>query len=348
MGFWKNDSEMHKSIKKGNHYAHLTPIQQSAYDAVVEGLAAFQKKIMAKGISSKEEMERVISAVIWEQPQLFYFNCNVMSIVQTGAGYQFMAEYIYDKKKAMQIAQQIDESANFILSQIITDGMDDYQKCLAIHDYMTENMRYNFSAVSVTYAYDAFNLEGALVKRQAVCEGIAKGVSYLLGKLEVPNIIVCGTSDINEQKIGHAWNMVELDGEYYHMDITWDLQEINHFTNHSHMYFNLDDESMLTNHEWELEDSPSCEAMQENYYVKEKHYFRTIRSFELYVRKFLEAGETYMDIRFEDTLELPDDNGTYLAGIIRKNAAYVRKSMQISHVFNPYNYVFQADFSYLG
>ena len=91
MGFWKNDSEMHKSIKKGNHYAHLTPIQQSAYDAVVEGLAAFQKKIMAKGISSKEEMERVISAVIWEQPQLFYFNCNVMSIVQTGAGYQFMA-----------------------------------------------------------------------------------------------------------------------------------------------------------------------------------------------------------------------------------------------------------------
>ena len=36
MGFWKNDSEMHKSIKKGNHYAHLTPIQQSAYDAVVE------------------------------------------------------------------------------------------------------------------------------------------------------------------------------------------------------------------------------------------------------------------------------------------------------------------------
>ncbi len=346
MGFWKNDAEQ-KNIKKGNHYGNLSPVQQQAYDAVAEGIASFQKKVQAKGISSKEEMEKVILAVIWEQPQLFYFNCNEMSIVQMGSGYIFSVDYIYDKRKSVQMQQQIEESADFILSQVITDGMDSYQKCMAVHDYMTENIRYNFSALSVNYAYDAFTLEGSILKKQAVCEGIAKGVSYLLDKLGITNIIVCGSSDINGQRIGHAWNMVELGGQYYHIDVTWDLQEINHFTNYSHMYFNLDDESMLTNHYWELEDYPSCNSSKENYYVKEKRYFRTIRSFELYAQKFLKDGQAYMDVRFEDTLEIPENGGEYLAGLLKKNASYLRKGFQISYVFNPYNYVFQADITYV-
>ncbi|MCI9531506.1 MAG: hypothetical protein HFH38_07120 [Lachnospiraceae bacterium] len=346
MGFWKHDAGMQKEIRTGNHYSRLSLAQQEAYRAVAGGLAAFQKKIQVNGVSSKEEMERVVCAVIWEQPQLFYFNSSVIDVMQSGSHSVFLPEYIYDKKKAAQVSQQIEESASFLLSQMIADGMDHYQECMAIHDYMTENISYNFSALSVAYAYDAFNLEGVLVKRQAVCEGIAKGVSYLLGRLGIPNTIVCGKSDINGRQMGHAWNMVELGGSHYHLDVTWDLQEINHFTNHSHMYFNLDDESMLTDHEWELEDYPSCSSRKENYYVKEKRYFRTIRGFELYAREFLAGGQGFMDVRFEDTLGFPEDPGGYLAGLIQKNARYLGREVQVSFVFNPYNYVFQADVSY--
>jgi hypothetical protein len=346
MRFKKSTTEILENMKKGYHYCRLSQALQKGYEIVVAGITSFQKKIQIPDVYSKKEIEQIISAVIMEQFHLFYFNPREIRILQTGSLYVFLFEYIYDKKKAEQLFQQIEENANFVLSQIITDDMDDYKKCMAVHDYMTENIRYNFSALSVNYAYDAFTVEGSLIKKQAVCEGIAKGIGYLLDKLKIQNIVVYGSSDIDGQQIGHAWNMMELSGDYYHMDVTWDLQEINHFTNHSHTYFNLDDESMLMNHFWELQDYPRCKSKRENYYVKQKKYFRTFQSFELYVQKFLKENQVYMDVRFEDILEIPDDGGKFLVELVKKNAEYMGKKFQISFVFHPYNYVFQADIVY--
>ncbi len=333
-------------MKKGYYYRKLPPILQKGYDMAAEGIAGYRKKIQIPGISCKEEMEQIIHAVLLEQLQFFYFNKREIGMIQTGDQYAFCFEYLYDKKKSAQMQQQIENQADYILSQIIKEDMTDYDKCLAVHDYMADNVQYNFSAAAVDYIYDAYTVEGIFLKKQAVCEGIAKGISYLLCKLDIDNLIVTGFSDIDGERVAHAWNMIELNGSYYHMDVTWDLQEINHFTNSSHMYVNLDDDAMLENHNWELDDYPSCDKREENYYVKEKRFFRTIRSFELYVQKFMKENQSFMDVRFEDTLDLPDDNGAYLSGIIQKNAAYVGKNYQIALVFHPCNYVLQANVIY--
>lgn len=346
MGFHKSDVEILESRKKGYHYSRLSANQQRGYELAAAALSSFQKKVQIPDIGSKEEMEQIIVAVMMEQFQFFYLNPRKIGILQSGLQYAFSFEYIYDKKQAVQLSEQIERQADFILSQIIKMEMDDYGKCLAVHDYMTENICYQFSALSVNYAYDAFTAEGSLIKKQAVCEGIAKGIGYLLNKLGIENIVVCGFSDIDGERVNHAWNMVKLEGNYYHIDATWDLQEINHFTNHSHMYFNLDDDAMLMNHFWELQNYPRCRMMKENYYVKQKRYFRTFRSFELYVRKVLEEKQNYIDARFEDTLEMPEDGGDFLSEFVKRNAEYMGKKLQISFVFHPWHYVFQADIVY--
>lgn len=348
MAFKKNPAEQLQEIetRKGYYFRKLPPDLQKGYDMAAEGIAGYQKKIRIPGISCKEEMEQIIHAVLLEQLQFFYFNKREIGIVQAGDQYSFAFEYLYDKKKSAQLQEQIENQADYILSQIIEEDMTDYDKCLALHDYMADNVRYNFSAAAVDYIYDAYTVEGIFLKKQAVCEGIAKGISYLLGKLGIENLIVTGFSDIDGERVAHAWNMIKQNNGYYHMDVTWDLQEINHFTNSSHMYVNLDDDAMLENHDWELENYPSCDKREENYYIKEKRFFRSIRSFELYVQKFLKENRSFMDVRFEDTLALPDDNGTYLSSIIQKNAEYVGKSFQIALVFHPGNYVLQANITY--
>ncbi len=346
MELWKNRTGVLDHLEKGFYYEKLSSIQQKGYETVTNGIAAFQKRMQISDVSSKEEAEQIIRAVAMEQFQFFYANLQQISISQSGSQIFFSIEYIYDKKKTAELKRQIEEKADFILSQIIMDDMDDYEKCQAVHDYITENIRYNFSALSVSYVYDAFTVEGALLKKQAVCMGIAKGIAYLLNRLGIYNLIVCGSSDIDGNRINHAWNMARQGGNYYHIDATWDLQEINHFTNHSHMYFNLDDDAMLTNHFWELQDYPNCDSNFENYYVREKRFFRSIHSFELYVRQFLKEKQIYMDIKFEDTLDFADDGGEYVAGLIKKNANYLGMSFQISCIFNFYNYVFQAEITY--
>lgn len=347
MGFFNNSKDTVYKLNKGFLYHQLPDELRSGYDTVGNGILSFQKSIRVMGVSERSDIIRILDTVMLDNPGLCYFNPNEFQIGIMGQAGVISVQYIYDRRKALQIMGDVDEKANFILSQIIADDMTDYDKCLAVHDYMTENIHYNFSAVSVNYVYDAFTAEGSILKHQAVCIGIAKAVALLLMKLGIFCTIVQGMSNIDGKEVEHAWNIIEINKRFYHIDATWDLQEINHFTSRSHMYMNLDDESMLNNHSWNIESYPTCNSNLENYYVKERRYFRTIRSYELYCRRFLKEKNTYMDVRFEDTIEIPNDNGRMLADILIKQAALLGIACQISHLFNSRSFVFQSELHYI-
>lgn len=346
MGFFSNHTEAIFPLKKGLQYQFLPDSLKPGFEILGNGLLNFQRNIRITSVKEKRDLERIFDAVIFDNPAICYFNPNEFSISSFAGGYSISFDYIYDRKKASEIIKRMDDQAEYIISQFIMDDMSDFEKCVSIHDYMTENVHYNFSAMSVDYVYDAFTAEGALIKKQAVCIGISKAMVLILGKIHIPCTIVQGMSTIDGQEVAHGWNLVRLSGNFYHIDVTWDLQEVNHFSSRSHMYMNLDDESMLNNHSWEIEAYPTCNSNAENYYVKEKRYFRTFRSFELYCQRFLKAHLTYMDVRFEDTLEIPDDGGKTIAVIIQKQAGLIGKACRIEFLFNACSFVFQAELHY--
>lgn len=345
MGFFNSNAELIIPLQKGMQYKMLPENLRSSFEILGNGILTFQKTIKIPGIKDKKELERILDAVVNDNPLICYFNPNEFSITYSGS-YAITFDYLYERKKAAEVMKSVESEADFIIDQFIMEDMSDYEKCVAIHDYMTENIHYNFSAMSVNFVYDAFTVEGALLKHQAVCIGISKAVSLILNKMNIPCTIVHGRSGIDGQDLNHGWNMVKLDGNYYHIDVTWDLQEVNRFSSRSHMYMNLDDESMLNNHDWDVEAYPTCNSNKENYYVKEKRYFRTMRSFELYCQRFLKANLTYMDVRFEDTLEIPDDGGRTLAGIVQRQGELLGKRFQLTFLFNACSYVFQAELRY--
>lgn len=96
----------------------------------------------------------------------------------------------------------------------ITGDMSPYERELAIHDRLVEQTAYDESQSQP----QIHNLYGVLVNRLAVCDGYSKAFQYLLYQAGVPCLFVTGQS----QGEGHAWNLVQLDGAYYHVDITWD------------------------------------------------------------------------------------------------------------------------------
>ena len=95
----------------------------------------------------------------------------------------------------------------------------DYDKVKYIHDYIINHCRYNNNAVLNSDAYPtAFTAYGALVEGSAVCEGYAKAFSLLCNEVGVDALLVTGTGKGEP----HMWNMVKCNGQWYHMDVTWD------------------------------------------------------------------------------------------------------------------------------
>ncbi|MCT4542892.1 MAG: leucine-rich repeat domain-containing protein [Vallitalea sp.] len=129
------------------------------------------------------------------------------------------------------------ESANKfkgIINDIIEDGMNDYQKTKAVHDYIIRNVDYDkdyyYKGIE---KYDNVSPEGVLKDGYAICSGYTRLADILLGMCGVKAKYVGGIVDSSKGRAPHAWNIVKIDGKYLHMDVTWDDEDrgisYNHF-----------------------------------------------------------------------------------------------------------------------
>lgn len=129
------------------------------------------------------------------------------------------------------------------LISIIGDEMTDYEKVLAIYDYLGNSVRYNYAVLEaeVEQNYDSSYLEGVFNTKSATCLGYAKAFSVMCNVLGIKAITVVG--DVGEEGVGHAWNKVYLDGKWYNVDATTGSKEFNGYNGVTHSTFMLSDTS---------------------------------------------------------------------------------------------------------
>lgn len=333
-------------VLSGYHYTRLNQQEQEIYTKVAEGIAAMQKKITFT-YSGSEDIQKILKAVEKDNPQFFYLDKSAIQMAGIGKNASITPPYLYDKKTAEMLYEKLNAAADKLLAGIIKEGMNDFEKVTAVHDYLTGNVMYNFSALVSKIAFDAHSIEGPLLKRCAVCEGIAKTFAWLMTKLEIPVLCVSGASVIDGQKGNHMWNMVGLDGTYYHLDATWDLQEVNHFSSQSHAYVLLDDDAMLELHEWDVNEYPTCDCLDWNYYVVCGRYFKTRRVFELFLQKSMEERKSFIDVRFSDIMSLPDTQGQWAVDVIRAIAGRLGISVGVSCGYVEENCILLLNLTYM-
>lgn len=130
-------------------------------------------------------------------------------------------ESVYDRVKYEQAVSQV-------LAEAVFPGMNQWQIALSVHDYLVSHFRYD-----ETYTYYAgYDL---LVGETAVCEGYARAYMDILKRAGVEAIYAI-SEDMN-----HAWNLVKIGDEWYHVDATWDDPITDSYGRVRHHYFLLDD-----------------------------------------------------------------------------------------------------------
>ena len=102
-----------------------------------------------------------------------------------------------------------------LVDQANTLCQTNLEKVFYVHEWLVQNIAYDREHLSDD-VQDDHNLRGALLEGTAVCDGYAKTYALTLRKLGITGVLV------TSRDIGHAWNMVELDGNWYQVDCTWD------------------------------------------------------------------------------------------------------------------------------
>lgn len=164
-------------------------------------------------------------------------------------------------------ADVIYKKAKEVLRDIISEEMTDYEKTLAIFDWISLNTNYDYTDYDSIYRggislgrlpmyLPCFYLEGVFMTGYAVCDGFSKAYSLMCNMLGIDAIRIVGTAITNGKSGGHAWNKVYVDkntedslpGQYYLVDITW--TEIISAGDEvlSHLYFLLGDDDVKDTH----------------------------------------------------------------------------------------------------
>lgn len=125
---------------------------------------------------------------------------------------QIKIEHIYSEDDIITLNKIVDEFIN----NNITNSMSTKEKIRIIHDYIINNADYDILKTKNKddNTYRSSTAYGVLVQGYGICSGYSDAMAIFLDKLNIINYKIS-----NDQ---HIWNLVYLDGEWLHLDLTWD------------------------------------------------------------------------------------------------------------------------------
>ncbi len=176
--------------------------------------------------------QSAIEAYTYDNPDVFYLSPNKMYLnIETTTRGSKTTYYVYmnngnqdnylidefsSKEQIDEAISQLEEVKNNIIRNKTGNA---YKDIKMVHDYLVENIEYDTSISK----QNIYNIYGALINGEAVCEGYARGFKYLMDSLGIPCTLVIGKGTNSEGNTeNHAWNYVQISGNWYAIDCTWD------------------------------------------------------------------------------------------------------------------------------
>ncbi len=107
----------------------------------------------------------------------------------------------------------VNEKADAVLTSIISYGMTDREKARAIYDWCVGNLKYS---TSTSYLMGYFNKAAfsGFTRRYGNCYTYYAVASALLTRAGITNTVI----QRNDARNPHYWNLVKIDGSWYHLD----------------------------------------------------------------------------------------------------------------------------------
>jgi len=253
-----------------HYFSLLDSPMKKAYQATIHGLKNFSDSIVISqnGEISDSSLSDLMTAVKLDNPSIFYLE-STYQYTTSGSEIRYKPAYSLNTGKIQDAQNKLSKVIDDILKSTINESMTDYEKELALHNYLVKNVVYDYASLSMQNPpAEIYTAYGALINKKCVCSGYANAMKMLLDKCGIECLIVTGDSKIpsTDSSVGHAWNIVKIENNFYHLDVTWDAPINKKPGEIFHSYFNVTDAEISVDHTWDVK-TPECHSTKHNYYV---------------------------------------------------------------------------------
>lgn len=277
-----------KRIEEGNKIKLQVP------DGIVYEADFLEEEYLAVNLINQAEKIRIdILPTLMDSSKLFdvitkvkYQNPYIMgiknySIEYEDGGVYLVPVYKFNKEEAKKMQQEIMVESERIIDEIITPDMTDNEKIDAIWTYLEDNTKYDHEALkncekyhyrNVDHEFEtAYNTYGILCKKVGVCMSYAYTTDLLCKLCGVDAMVLTG---YGSSGVGHAWNAINLDGNWYWFDATntYDATLVQRFIYLTSSDFALNDIGYTLDNYYELDSRLSIPLNSSNsedwYYTK--------------------------------------------------------------------------------
>lgn len=255
------------------YFECLSKEEAAVYDTLLSGLLHYSKEIACHGCTVSQ-VQKIYHFLKLDVPELFYIkSIRIRYLTENASHCTVIPDYRFTISQSHDTLICMSRHCKELVDKY--KQCSDFQKEKAIHDYIATTVKYKDT--EAPYSHEA---PGAVLYQIGVCEGIAKAFKYLSDQLGLQSVVVFGASNEQGNEGGHAWNLVRINGIFYHIDTTFDTTISSSCIRYD--YFNLSDADIQSSHHWD-DELPECPRTF-GIYEKMGCYFNRGRELASFIR----------------------------------------------------------------
>ena len=191
-------------------YDLLSEGQKEMYDVFRSDVLSRKKFITFSAEDpASTDIDEVFFAVRQDDPYLFFLS-KMLRVETYLKEITVIPKYLFGGLKEKRYLKKMDDTVNGMLEGLPEDPLE---KEKSIYKMITSRI----SSPGEKKKEENYSIVGALLKGIATCDGTALAVKVLMNRAGIPCGCVHGTKS---DGTGHMWNIVEMNGSFYHVDAT--------------------------------------------------------------------------------------------------------------------------------
>lgn len=245
---------LHFKVYSKYFYSKLDNLGKQAYDQLLNGWLNYEENVKIIGLNGKVDFSKLVHYIHDDNPELFYVDYSQIMFSVSTFDTVVMMKLRYSVKECEYLKSRIFDVVKHV--EELCSKSNDRERC--IHDYLVSHVKYSDDKD----ADDGHCIKGPLLDGTGVCEGYARSFKLLCDAVRVPCMVITGTGcNSKGETESHAWNIIRKNRANYHVDVTWD--RANYDISGIPLYYNVSDEYISKNHEWEKNIWPVCSCNKE-------------------------------------------------------------------------------------
>lgn len=294
-----------------SYYETLTESDRAIYDELYNAVQSFENYTYTAehfgkySDAVKERLFTILQYVLYDHPEIFWVSASGSITFDGLRTYVCEPDYYFTADEAASYTQQLTQQIDSITADV--NAQSDYEKVIWAYEWIIRNTTYDHALANSDDMSPASALErsayGCFLQGKTICSGYAQAFQLLMQHFGIPCTYLSGIITDNGGR--HAWNLVMINGNCYHVDPTWGDPAYNGAEadddSVSYSYLCLTD-AQIKRTRTISEDGrfPAAEDTQYNYYLYHDLYIDSVsdEAIRRIVQNAVDTGERMVSMQF--------------------------------------------------